>query len=251
MAFWIVSVIAVAHVKSLESARVHFMNETNKPEDKHVPTIKQRTSGKNSPAIGSIGNITGSNVTIGTATKRESSYRPTPPQLTPRRVLGMPCNFPIPDQQELELSELPCMVLAIRNNADSSEGTADNVIAHLDFESDQHPPISIDEAWWHEDEDGYAKLTLSIFRSETKHLVLTLKSQDGQCYAVPKYWDANYYRHLPKEPVLIPTGRWRLTIEVTAERYRLDCYLTGEVLEGGDSKWSNVMPTRPSDWPRA
>jgi hypothetical protein len=212
-------------------------------------SIQQQTHGLHSPAIGSIRDIgAGANVIIGGAPPSVPPIQPRPaPRLLARHPRHMTCQFPVPDERFIRMP-MDCVVLGVRNSADSSTDEADNVIAHLKFESDTSPTVHIDEAWWCEDEEDTGVHSFYIGRDETKHLVVAIKA-DREYFAVPKEFKSYHGRNMPGEAVALSVGRWRITVEITAEHVREKFYLEAAILEDGKSSWSDPATAPPSSWP--
>ncbi len=177
------------------------------------------------------------------------SERPQPaPRLVVRGPLNKACPFPVPDER-YTTRPLDCVVLAVRNSADSSADEADNVIAHLDFESDTAPTVHIDEGWWCEDQEDTGSNYSSIGRDETRHLVIAIQADHG-CFAVPKEFKSYHGRNMPGDPIALPVGHHRVTVEITAESVRESFYLDAKISEDGKISWSTPMTARPSAWPK-
>jgi hypothetical protein len=152
----------------------------------------------------------------------------------------MTCELPYFDEYDSEMTATtaPCTAIAFRNEVITSYGTADNVVAHLDFFSDEGERTSVNEGWWCEDAEEHGIHTFYIAKSETKHLVIVATNEGKQCYALNKRWFRNFGRHIP-EPVALKEGHWQLRIELTAENFRRSYHLDGEVLGDGTSRWSD------------
>jgi hypothetical protein len=171
--------------------------------------------------------------------------------LKQRGIVETACDLPYWDgnANEWRTVEVECLALKIRNEPDSSDGEADNIIAHLDFESDLFDTVSVDEGWWIEDAQESGIHTFFIGRSQTKHLVIVVRSGNRQCYPIPKVWGKLEGRHLPGNSESLESGRWRLTIQIAGDHLRSHFYSVGIVNPDGTSQWSKPTATRPSDWP--
>lgn len=183
----------------------------------------------------------------------------TPTPVTPRRrepnlidrgVTERLVHLPAFNENRNEWSDLEftCFALGIRNDAESAQGSARNVVAHLEFESDIHPRIIIENGWWIGDGDA-GSVTLWIERSQTKYLVLACL-REGDCFPVGKQWARELRRNVPEANVLFQPGDWRLTIEIAAEFFRARYYTDGTVREDGTMQWNQTVAQRPTGWPR-
>lgn len=216
-------------------------------------TIQQETGGAHSPAtaVGSIGDVgAGAKITIGGLPLTLPPRAGPAPRLIECGIAAMTCQFPFYNERlnQFDIKDFECIVLAIRNAAKSSADEADNVIAHLDFESDVHAPVRVNEVWWSEDEEETGTSSLFIGREQTKHLVIGIKVR-SELLAVPKEWRRLYGRHMPGTPLPLHPSHWRITAEVTAEHAKAVFYSDAEVHEDGRSTWSPPVTTRPAAWP--
>jgi hypothetical protein len=221
------------------------------------------TTGDDSPVqkvLGSkVGNVAGRDIILNLSPQSSApnaSAKPArPPKPSPRLISRGIRKMPIPlpywdeSRRNWQAVSLDGYGFAIRNDSDSSDGFADNVVAHIEFESDTAATVPIDEAWWVEDSDEGSSHSLYISNSETKHIALVVKSNDGTCFPLSKIWVRDSHRHLTGDAPPLAAGGWRVTIELKAERFRARYYINGSVLENGDSKWSKPMTERPSAWP--
>ena len=172
------------------------------------------------------------------------------PKVVQRGVVAKLGEFPYWDRSSRDWvrETLTCQALAIRNDADSSEGDAYRLVAHLDFDSDQGSH-SINEGWWIEDGDRGAQNQLDIGRSQTKHLLIAARSEAGACLAVGKVWHGEVHRYLPDGIEQLQAGKWRLVVEIRGDNIRSRYYLSGIVEESGGSRCSRPSTVRPNDWP--
>jgi len=237
-------------------------SERQNPYTAEPKTIDQETHGAHSPisTIGSIGDIgAGAQVVVGLPAshierRQQQTSNKHNPVVVSRGIRSRSCEIPWYDENVARLNEYPirhtettCVALAIRNDGSSRDAEADNVVAHLDFVSPGHDPISVDEGWWCEDAEESSTHTFYISNAETKHLVIAMQGGE-MCFAVGKKFQRKHGRHMPFEPVPISAGHWYLTIQIKAENISQFFYTEGEISVDGSSKWTEPVTTRPASW---
>ena len=201
--------------------------------------ISQRTHGNGSPAfLGTFGNI-GPNSVINVGQQSSKSQVAQPhiaekPNLVSRKVKFQSCSLPFLKDRIRQYVDVDCYVLPIRNSADTTKGTACNVIAHLDFYSeDKEQHLTVAEGWWAEDTTSIRSVQLNIGRSREYSLILAIKVQ-SECSTLPKKSPDHY----PRDGDPISIGAWKVVVTVTAEGYQNFFYLRAVVGDEGTITWS-------------
>ena len=183
------------------------------------------------------------------AQQKPAEPRRREPKLVNRGISERTVHLPSYNETRNEWSslEFACFALGIRNDAESMQGSARNVVAHLEFESDVHPKIVIDSGWWIDDDDT-GSITLWIERSQTKYLVLGC-CRECDCFPVGKQWGRDFRKNVPDANVLFQPGGWRLSIELVAEFFRVRYYTDGIIRTDGTMQWTQPATERPIGWP--
>jgi hypothetical protein len=91
-------------------------------------------------------------------------------------------------------------------------------------------------------------MSLYIGAAQTRHLVVAVKDEDSIFSAVSKELDRSWGRYLPAEVPELKPGRWRLTIELTADSYKQTYYSIGKLDRTGNGEWSHPSTERPDGW---
>lgn len=202
-----------------------------KPQDSRVaPSLRLAEAAQTADRSASVGRSQ-------TICPRPSRPRP---EIQCRGFVRMDCRIPYFDLVKEAFEDLspPCIAMAFRNTALTSNSEAHDVVAHLDFVSANHGCVTVNEGWWFEDADETGLRTFYIGRAETKHLVLVIGGESGACAALPKIWSRNSGRHMPGEPIELARDIWKLTVELTGEGFREVYHCEGVVTGISESKWS-------------
>jgi hypothetical protein len=138
-----------------------------------------------------------------------------------------------------------CHTIAFRNA--TQEASANNVVAHLDFVSDTHETISVNEGWWGEDgERPRTSVPFYISTAQTQHLVVSCTWQE-ECYVIEKRYMSRGATDLPDLQPL-PQGDWKVRIHLTCKGWDGRFYLSSKVGPRGESNWTEPTATAPIGW---
>ena len=209
--WWAASISLLLAIVCTKWCRALFTSHKGKAHGDMTLNAKGRPSSVG--AVGAIGKI-GANSkvyigAVGAASEDKNSLTRREKEKPSLAIIGgvraIECEIPMDyDQNARDFTHafLHCHTIAIRNNAETSLGEADGIVAHLDFESDTRDSIHVHEGWWKE--DSVQQNIHHIGRGETKHLVILLANRDtGELATLPKEWKERAARYLPGEPELL------------------------------------------------